>query len=351
MEFVDIIIPVLKIGLTILGVLWLSTFISMGYRKNRIRKLKVIEETFADVVSNYLYPNPASPLELLDIQRILRNIGIRESKKGNVQYLINLMIRTQRSILGNNHTKLKTLYSQIPPYRASISKLKKFGWYSKALGIREIYEMNQQQYIQEIIPLRNHKNLYVRREAQIALIVFLGWDSLRFIPYLKKGLTLWQQIKIVEKLYDLYKEPQVGKLRPLYSTKKIFAKQLIMRIIRKYSLESEVDYILAHLHDTNYEVREAAIYCLDSFKVIKKEKVEVIKSLFQKIPSASQQGQLLNYISNNSAVDVEFYMSLLRSSSDDIKLRSAEILWNSGYKEQVQEFYLEQYSNPEVYAG
>ncbi|WP_373056514.1 hypothetical protein [Zunongwangia sp. H14] len=349
MELITIIIPVLKIGLLILIGLWLGTLFSMSYRKSRTRKLKEIEETFADVVSNYLYPNPASPVELIEIQRILRNIGIRESKKNNVQYLINLMIRTQRSILGRNHTKLKTLYSQIPPYRASISKLKKYGWYHKALGIREIYEMNQQQYIQEIIPLRNHKNIYVRREAQIALVVFLGWDSLRFLPYLKRDLTLWQQIKIVEKLYDLYKEPQVEKLRNLYTTKKFFAKQLIMRIIRKYNLESETNYILAHLEHSNYEVREAAIYCLQSFK-IKAEGIRMIKKLFSKIPVASQQGQLLNYIFKNSEIDVTFYMQLLRSSSDDIKLRAAEILWNSGYKEQVQEFYLEQYSNPEVYA-
>ncbi|MDT0688328.1 hypothetical protein RM549_00915 [Salegentibacter sp. F188] len=339
---------ILKISLLLLVVLWVSIGSIMFYRKRRIRKLHLIEDTFAEVVSNYLYPDKNNPVSLIEIQRLMRKIGIRESKMMNVQYLITLMIRTQRSILGKNHDRLKQLYTQIPPYRASISKVRAYGWYNKACGIREIYEMNQTQYLQEILPLRNHKNLYVRREAQIALVVFMGWDSLRFIPYLKQKITLWQQIKIVEKLYDLYKEPQVESLRRIYGSDKVFAKQLIMRIVRKYGLVSEIDYILSHLDHSNYEVREAAIYCLNSFKL--NTQIEYIKSVFQKIPVVNQQRQLMDYIYQNSEIDLNFYMNLLRTSNDEIKLKSAEILWNNGYKENVQEFYLQQYSNSGVHA-
>ncbi|MDT0687436.1 hypothetical protein [Autumnicola psychrophila] len=345
---IAILILILKIGLLMLILLWISIGITMSYRKRRLRKLHLIESTFADVVSKYLYPDKENPVSLVEIQRLMRKIGIRESRMKNVQYLIALMIRTQRSILGKNHDRLKQLYGQIPPFRASISKVRTYGWYNKACGIREIYEMNQTQYLQEIIPLRNHKNLYVRREAQIALVVILGWESLRFIPYLKKKVTRWQQIKIVEKLYDLYREPQVESLRKIYGSDRIFAKQLIMRIIRKYNLESEIDYILAHLSHANYDVREAAIYCLNSFNA--SEKMEHIKKNFQEIPVVSQQKQLLEYVFQNSEIDLEFYMKLLRTSNDEIKLKSAEILWNNGYKEKVQEFYLQQYSNTDIYA-
>ncbi|MDT0645164.1 hypothetical protein RM545_00545 [Zunongwangia sp. F260] len=345
---IAVLILILKVGLLILILLWISISFTMVYRRRRSRKLRLIENTFAEVVSNYLYPDKENPVSLVEIQRLMRKIGIRESRMKNVQYLIALMIRTQRSILGKNHDRLKQLYGQIPPFRASISKVRTYGWYNKACGIREIYEMNQTQYLQEIIPLRNHKNLYVRREAQIALVVFLGWESLRFIPYLKKKVTRWQQIKIVEKLYDLYREPQVESLRKIYGSDRVFAKQLIMRIIRKYGLESEIDYILSHLDHSNYEVREAAIYCLNSFKVT--TKIEEIKNFFHRIPVVSQQRQLIDYIFENSQIDLDFYMDLLRTSNDEIKLKAAEILWNSGYKEKVQEFYLQQYSNTGVYA-
>ena len=65
----------------------------------------------------------------------------------------------------------------------------------KARGIREIYEMDQEQHIKRLIQERNNKNIFVRREAQIAMVIFLGWESFRFLPYLKREMTLWQQIK------------------------------------------------------------------------------------------------------------------------------------------------------------
>lgn len=340
----------ISLALVVLGTLWLSILYSLNYRKRRVRKQKLIEENFAEIVSCYLYPEDGKELGLIEIQRKFNSIGIKPSKKKNVQYLILLMMRTQRAILGRNHERLQVLYKQIPPYRASISKVHKKDWYNKARGIREIYEMNQPQYLREIIPLRDHENIFVRREAQIALVVFLGWESLRFLPYLKWNMTLWQQIKIVEKLHDLYKEPNLAYLKRAYSVKSEYAIQLIIRIIRKYGLIEEIDYVLDHLDHADHEVREAAIYCIRSLK-LPEEKMVRVKVLFLEIPTIAQQRQLINYIRWNSKIDLNFYEKLLYKADDIIKLTAAEILWNGGYKERVQEFYYQQYSQKEEYAG
>ncbi len=328
---------------------WISIASSLIYRKRRLKVLKYIEETFADIVSRYLYNDIQNPLTLIEIQRTLRKAGIKSHKKANIQYLINLMIRTQRTILGTNHKKLKMLYAQIPPYRVSISKITGFGWYRKAQGIREIYEMDQSQYRHNILRFRNHRNVYVRREAQIALVVFLGWESLRFLPYLKREISLWQQIKIVEKLYDLYPTPELPWLKKAYKTDKLFGKQLLMRGIRKYKLQAEVNFIIENLNHPNYEVRETAIYCIQTF-VISDEWMVEVKEIFSILPDATQQMQLLKYIFNNSEIDLDFYLKHLYANNDDLKLKIAEILWNNGYKEKVQEFYYQQYAkiNPYV---
>lgn len=334
----------------VLVIYWMSIIISLIYRKRRSRKLKEIEATFADIVSRYLYNDPNDPLTLPEIKKSLRAVGITPWKKNNIQYLIRLMIRTQRTILGENYFKLKKLYTQIPPFDASISKVSSFSWYRKARGIREIYEMDQSQHLDEILKLRNHKNIYVRREAQIALVVFLGWESLRFIPYLKRNMTLWQQIKIVEKLHDLYPKPELKWLHRAYKTDKLFARKLLMRIIRKYQLHAEIDYILDHLNHEDYEVRETAIYCLQTF-AISTNKMNYVKVLYDDIPDATQQGQLLNYIYENSDIDLDFYMKQLYGNNEDLKLSVAEILWNNGYKEKVQEFYYQQYPKSELNVG
>ena len=335
---------------SVLVIYWVSIAVSIIYRRRRTSRLNQIELTFADIVSRYLYNDPKNPLTLPEITQTLRDVGIKEQNKNNIQYLIRLMIRTQRTILGSNFYKLQKLYSQIPPHGVSIKKISSWSWYRKARGIREIYEMNQSQYFDEIFKYRNDKNIYVRREAQIALVVFLGWESLRFLPYLKRNMTLWQQIKIVEKLYDHYPKPELKWLHRAYKTEKLFGKKLLMRIIRKYELHAETDFIVNNLNHKDYEVRETAIYCIQTFAVATPT-MNYIKRLYDDIPNATQQGQLLNYIYENSEIDLDFYLKQLYGTNDDLKLSVAEILWNNGYKEKVQEFYYQQYPNAVLNVG
>lgn len=345
-----VILLFIKITLLILVIYWISIGVSLIYRKIRTSRLQKIEFTFANIVSQYLYNDPHNPLTLTEITRTLRDVGIKPGNKNNIQFVITLMIRTQRTILGSNFAKLQKLYTQIPPYGVSIKKISSWNWYRQARGIREIYEMNQSQYFDEIFKFRNDKNIYVRREAQIALVVFLGWESLRFLPYLKRNMTLWQQIKIVEKLYDLYPQPELKWLHRAYKTEKLFGKKLLMRIIRKYELHAEIGYIIDNLNHDNYEVRETAIYCLETFAV-SSSAMEYIKVLYDDIPDATQQGQLLNYICDNSDIDLDFYLKQLYGPNEDLKLKIAEILWNNGYKEKVQEFYYQQYPKATLNVG
>lgn len=274
----------------------LMTFLVAHTRRHNLIKRKKIEEVFASQISSFLYPGPDENSHFLNVQRALRAVGIREEKPEMVQYLIYLMINTQRALGGLNHNKLQKLYVQIPPYRASITKVRKKDWFQKARGIREIYEMDQKQYFNEIAAYRDHENVYVRREAQIALVSFLGWESLRFLPYLSRKISLWQQIKIVEKLHDLSKTPKVEYLRLGYPTQNPDAIELIIRIIKKYMLISEVDFVLKNMLHTQYEVRKAAIYCLFSFGVNNNEIDDKLVEIQYSIPSKIQQRQILTYL-------------------------------------------------------
>lgn len=340
----------IKIVLLILVLYWILIAVSLVYRRVRTARLLKIEHTFAEVISLYLYKDPENPISLKEINTRLKRVGIRPGNTNNVQFMIKLMIRTQRAVVGHQLEKLQKLYGQIPPYGVSLHKINSWNWYRKARGIREIYEMNQSRYLDRILKYRNHRNIFVRREAQIAMVVFLGWESLRFLPYLKRNMTLWQQIKIVEKLYDLYPQPQVKLLRAAYTTEKLFAKKLLMRIIRKYELHAEVDFIISCLDHEDYELRETAIYCLQTFAVSSK-KMKTIKEVYNKIPDDTQQAQLLQYIFNNSEIDLEFYLRELYGPNENLKLRIAEILWHNGHKEKVQEFYYHQYSQKDQYVG
>ena len=339
-----VIFIVIDILLFVLLCLWITIGFSLVYRKRKTTQQHKIEMVFAEETSKYLYPLPGEQPNLIEIQRAFKNAGVVRQKPRNVQYLIDLMIRSQRYVLGVNYQKLGLLFQQIPPFRASVNKLNSKKWYVIARGIREIYEMNQEQHIKKLIQERNHKNIFVRREAQIAMVIFLGWESLRFLPYLRREMTLWQQIKIVEKLYDLYPVPELKYLRKAYKAKKPYAQELTMRIIRKFRLYSEVDYILSFLDHENFDRRETAIYCASSFD-LEAGRLQQVKDLLFNIPNTEQQVQLLKYIHRISPVtDLDFFKQVLFKGNDILKLSTAEILWNGGYKKEVQEFYYQQYA-------
>lgn len=339
----------IQVLLSLLVMVWITIAFSLVYRKVRSKQLAKIEYTFASEIGKFLYPPAGEEYHFLNVQRALQAVGAKPSKKANIQYLIDLMIRAQRSMLGENYLRLQTLFGQIPPYRASFSKLNSRKWYVKARGIREIYEMEQVQYIREITKERNNSNLFVRREAQIAMVIFLGWESLRFLPYLKREMTLWHQIKIVEKLYALYPDPNLKYLKKAYSTTRPYAQELLMRIIRKFNLFTEVAYILNFLDHVNFERRETAIYCISSFKLTG-EQLQQVKDKIFRIPNTEQQVQLLKYIHQTSVTpDLEFYNKILQTDNDILELSAAEILWTSGYEQLVHEFYYSQYSiRPEL---
>lgn len=343
--FTEILIWLIGFLLILLAGIWITIAVALVYRKMRTKKLQRIELAFAEISSRFLYPLPHEPFDLIEATRTFRKLGIHPGSPKNVQYLIDLMIRTQRSLLGENYQKLEQLYKQIPPYRVSQNKLRSKDWYVKARGIREIYEMDQKQYIKDIIKERNNENIYVRREAQIAMVIFLGWESFRFLPYLKREMTLWQQIKVVEKLHDLYPIANLKYLKKAYTSEKPYAIELIMRIIRKFRLNEEVDYILNFIDSDKFDTRETAIYCISSFQ-LNHEQLTTLKDKLLKINNCEQQVQLLKYIDSISPeVDLHFFQSLLYNENDVITLSAAEILWRKGYMEEVQEFYYRQYSS------
>lgn len=343
--FTAILLLIIRLLFLVLFGTWVTIGVSLLYRRRRTRHLNKIETTFAEITSRYLYPFPNEPFNLVRANRSFRKLGIHLGKPKNVQYLIDLMIRTQRSLLGKNYENLELLYKQIPPYRVSLNKLQSEKWYIKARGIREIYEMDQKQYVKEVVREINNDNIYVRREAQIAMVVFQGWESFRYLPFLKREMTLWQQIKVVEKLHDLYPIANLNYLRKAFKSKKPYATELIMRIIRKFELKEEVDYIIKFLDAPKFDTRETAIYCISSF-VLSEEQLTRLKNKYMNLRNSEQQIQLLKYINSISPeIDVPFYKLQLYKGNDVIKLCAAEILWGHQRMEEVVEFYQQQYAD------
>ena len=62
--------------------------------------------------------------------------------------------------------------------------------------------MGDKDCITRIYRLTNHKNFYVRTEAQVALVKMTGFKGLRFLNVVAHPLTQWQQVCLMQQLSE-----------------------------------------------------------------------------------------------------------------------------------------------------
>ncbi|WP_127845647.1 hypothetical protein [Psychroflexus aestuariivivens] len=311
--------------------------ISAYFKTKYHKKLKAF---VADVISEHLYGD-IDEHHFLEIQRQMKQLGVDEKHPKRVELYVDLMIDAGGLFIGESHEKINLLYQKLPPYNFSYNRTKQRKWYNKAEGIREIYEMNQKQHAKHIIKFRNHKNIYVRREAQIGILIFMGWSSLRFLAYLKNTITLWQQIKIVEKLSDYYPEVEIEQLEKAINHPEITNSgiELLIRIIRKFNIEEYISFVIHQMQSEVYDVREVAISCLGSFDLTN-EHLDQIKINFAAIPEDFHKILILEILSQyDIGSNKDFFKSQLTARDYMVKLTAAKHLWNSGFTGEVENHF------------
>ena len=139
-----------------------------------------------------------------------------------------------------------------------VSDIKSNDWYKKSRAIWILYELDIDQNIDTISKLNSHKHILVRREAQIALVRFLGWKSLRILPYVEYPLSLWQQIRIVEKLHDNYPEFEEKYFIKALKSQNPSSRELCLRIIRRFDLRDYNTYVINELFSEDVYVANVA---------------------------------------------------------------------------------------------
>lgn len=316
--------------------LWGLTAYSMFRQKQFVLKKAKIKLLFAQLISEHLY-DEVSKTHFIEIQRLLQKEKLVESRPKNVQYLIDLMIDVENYFAGSQQEKIVLLYSQLPPYNVSYKKTLKKDWHIIARGIRELYEMDQRKYTKYILRFRNHSNIFVRREAQIGIVVFLGWKSLRFLAYLKYTVSLWQQIAIVEKLNIYYPVPNLVELDKILNQKDIppSGKEILMRIIRKFDIEEKIDYIIDQLESENYDLRETALFCLASLD-LNPQNLERIQTFYEKVPDRFQKRQILLLHRGYPVEEQLVFFKKVLKSNDELHIKTvANILTGTVYEKEV----------------
>lgn len=308
------------------------------YLKTRERhKRERAKNQFAEAIGAYLYENTLEN-PTAKIKYFLRKKGADGANSKYTQYYTDLMVETKNMCIGENGAKLRKLYEELPLSKYSHKKTSSKNWHKAARGIREIYEMDQTQHVKHLRGFRKSTNRYIRREAEIGLVIFLGWRSLFYLAYLKRTVTLWQQIRIVEKLYDYHPVPDIPYLEKTLKNLEVTdsGKELLMRIIRKFDLAENVPYIIKNLYSKNYDVRETAITCLMSLELDYKALLG-IKTAFFQVPDIYQKRQLIKIVAQYPMAEhFRFFRDNLLGDNPLVRLTAAQSLSETPFGFEVE---------------
>lgn len=215
--------------------------------------------------------------------------SIRLKNKRKLQYASNILIRVQDIFQSENQEMIAQLCKENGIAKAVRQKIHKRNWYPKAMAIWLSYELDLKDHLDKIQPFTSHKNILVRREAQIALVRFSGWKSLKMLLHLKYPMSLWQQIRIIEKLMDYHPIPDVTYIDAALKTENPYSMELLIRLIRRFDLKSYAPYIIEQLQHPNPAVSETALEILETFQL----NAAQLQKLEAQLTQCSQENQQL----------------------------------------------------------
>jgi hypothetical protein len=137
-------------------------------------------------------------------------------------------------------------------------KLKSNSWYSKAQAIQYSYELGFSANFKNISTYINHPHILIRREAQLAMVVFLGFKSLPFFASVTYPMSLWQQIRIIEKLKKYPGSNFPNSFEWSVSLKNMDIMELLLRLIASFEMKAQYYIIESAAKHRNQKIAQLA---------------------------------------------------------------------------------------------
>jgi uncharacterized protein (UPF0128 family) len=151
-------------------------------------------------------------------------------------------------------------------------------WFLKTRALWLSYELDIPLNIEKTIKLSNHHRVHTRREAQISLIRFLGWKALHQLTLVKYPISLWQQIRIIEKLHYYHPNPDLDQLNECMQSNILKINELTLRIIQSFQIEEGKPFIFKCLSASNLEITKLALKISTEFTWTKSELLKIEKA-------------------------------------------------------------------------
>ena len=202
MSYLEVLYGLIITILVVISILW-AVIIKVIIKRNvKEKKSQAFEKILIEgFVSSYDKTNQEiTNIKLEKLKKAIKRDPqvFRESAE--------IFVKVNRVVKFSKNSDFKKIFKYLDIDKILNKKFTNKDWYVKSRAIWLSYEFELEENLPAIAQLRDHTNVAIRREAQIALTAFLDWRSLAFFPYVTKPISLWQQIRIIEKLQETEKE-------------------------------------------------------------------------------------------------------------------------------------------------
>jgi len=189
--FVTILYSVILYSILTLIILLILILLQRS-KLSREQKLKdCLLEQYQMMLMDYLFDGTKRDEAFHRLERLARS-------RINRQTLIDQMIDLSVNLKGEIREEIQTLYLNLDLKRDSLQKAYSRKWHNNVKGFRELAFMDVRDANEQMIKSLNSGNEILRMEAQIALVRLSDQDPYRFLDFLRKPLSLWEQVTLHE---------------------------------------------------------------------------------------------------------------------------------------------------------
>lgn len=248
---------IFSLAATLVGIVGLIN-LSLMIRRVRLKKQKELKKIIFEEYIRNLLNDPYEPS-----QHHINKIRKAVANQTGLWFVANQFAKVHEIIALPQEKLPLQIVKETDVAARLASQLTSRRWDQKGLAIQYSFELGLRNNLSQIKPLIDHKNKQVRREAQLALVVFMGWKCVPFLTKITHPISLWQQIRIIEKLKQYHPSTAKVSFDKLLAVENDDVSELLMRIIASFSLEQYYGFLKQHITDSNEKLSALAIDLLE----------------------------------------------------------------------------------------
>lgn len=244
-------------------------------------------------------------------------------KKLYRQFIINKLIKVKKNLKGESGKTVDQVYESLSLDKDSKSKMNDARWHVKAKGIYELYMMGQRNMTNDILQYTNNSNIYVRREAQEAMVSFVGFDGLIFLDRLTKPIYEWQQLKLLENL----KSENAIKLTRMHTwleSENKYVVQFALKLVEVYQQYHVHDDVVKCLNSNDIKIRLHAIKALS--KIALPTTNNILKKHYPSEITSNKKAILIELLDIGTEDDVSFLVEVLNEDENTLRIEACRTL-------------------------